>query len=514
MSQPEDFEVFEVEVESVAEPTDEPAGAVDPSPLPSLAPPQAVVYLESPNPLGLGNLLAHDRGSVLAALRSGDRRRGLAAGDFDRCARQVQALERDLVRQLAAERRRRLGRTIYLSAVAVGLTFLAASLLGAAGLLLAHLPYVGPLLASVIGSAGASIGGLPLATVVCGVPGAWLVWSHLRGWPAPPRSAKFVESEVFDVGAPMRELLEIVGDSIEEIRALVAGRQTLPQADAIRVAEALFHLETQALRAGVPVAAACYGDLAGRARTASWGSRRWGSRRRLVVAELLTGYQPPAESSGSGWLRLILQPVLGLAVAAALFVMSGIIRLDAFEIELMRTNSIWQPPGAIDYVDLTRLEARGVDFEGSDAAIPIVGPGWFWAPPAPLTRRMQIELIGTGLPVMVDIGLAENDAIANVEASFGYVIDDPRAYGDAVLRWSDPIVQGSQVVEELLAELLENQRAESGDDLAAETEKIKLGIEPILNQLIDASEQDPRLNALGLQLIVLEEFQLGQSDER
>ena len=527
MREPEDFEVFEIEEveevdedraqESATDPeeSDEPAGESG-EPVAEAGPASAglpaATYCVAPNPVSDGWLLAHDRNLVLAATVAGRPERGLLGQRPELGAGQVAELERQLARRHSATRRRFFGQTAYLILVAIGSPFLVASLLGALGLAIGPVPLIGDAVGAFVGSAGANVGGLPLAGLICSVPGLALVISQLRKSPPLPRLPKNPQLTITDGGAIEDGFLEAASDIVSEARALVGGRSGLPHSDARRLAGVLWRLERLALEFGLLPAASAYSDLAQSVYAFSNGPRGLGGRAQLRLANVAADYDPDSNPGGSAWLQAVFKPVGGIIIALILIAMAGVFRLSSEQFEIVRTNSLWQPPGAINFADLTRQTVTGVSFEGSDAAIAVTGPGWYWAAPPPLTRREQISRLENSLTIDVDIGQAANDSVATLSARFDYLVKEPRAFVDARLRYEDPDDRISDAVAGLVEAVLadERQNLEQAADPSTSTEQLRDNMAAILEQVITASAGDQSLDELGVLLVAAPEFDLGE----
>ena len=524
--EPEDFEVFEVEeVEELEDPAAE-SGAETVDPEPADADPDSaaadlgtaaaelpeVGYCVVSNPFSPGWLLAHDRRRVRDAIVAGATERGLLGERPEMGAGQVFELERRLARRYAAARRRHFGQSAYLVLLALGSPFLAASLLGALGLAIAPLPLIGDVLGKFVGSAGASLGGLPLAALICSLPGLALVVKQLRKAPPLPRLPRRPRLQVTGGGELADGFLEAASDLVDEARALVGGRFNLPHSDARRLAGVLWRLERLALEFGLTPAASAYADLAQSIYAFAAGPRGFGGRAQLRLRDVGADYDPDAADGGSAWLQLVLKPIGGIVIALILLAMSGVFRLAGDQFEIVRTNAVWQPPGSIDYVDLTRQTLTEVNFEGSDAAIAVPGPGWYWAPPPPLTRRELIARLDNVLSVDADIGQAENDSVATVRVRFSYLVKEPRAFVDARLRFDDPDARAAAAAAELVSQVLarEREELELTADPSASTELLRDNMAAVLEQAISASAEDETLDELGVLLVAVNDFELGE----
>ena len=511
----EDFEVIEVESEEVAEPIGiDPAPPDDPTPKSPPPARPAADYVAVPNPLASGWLLAHNRNAVLEALISGRPSRGLQSSQFDSDKARLIEHERAIRAAATAAHRRRNGQTWYLLIVALGSPFLIASLLGAAGLQLARLSTAAAPLAEFVGSAGASLGGLPLAAAICLIPGAALLSRHFKQQRPAPRFAIDNLKDIVDSGPLDPQFQDAAADLINECRSLVGGRRSIPRSDARRVSSVLERLAALSRSYQGGPAAECYGDLARRVFLAAEAHNALSARTQPRIDAILADYDPLAARRGSGRARMLGAPIGGIVIAVVLFGMAGIFRLADDQFEIVRTNGVWQPPGSINYVDLTRQRTTGVDFAGSDAAISVDGPGWFWALPQPFTRRLNVNRFDNVLSAQAEIGTAENDAVATVAAEFSYVIKDSRAYAQAALRSPGPELIASQASSDLLTKNLQEARlmAEFDADPAAATERLRDGIESVLESVVAVSAQDPALAGLGVELLAIHRFELAEED--
>ena len=150
--------------ESVIEsppPTEDPVSVPD-EPAP---PAPSVLYAEIPDPFAEGSLVAHDRQALVAAIAARDRRRGIQSAEdlIWSPESRVRDIEEAALARIRGSRSRLRYRRIFWRILALALPFLVASLLGAAGLLIRRIPILGDPVGEFVGSAGASLGGLPLA---------------------------------------------------------------------------------------------------------------------------------------------------------------------------------------------------------------------------------------------------------------------------------------------------------------------------------------------------------------
>ena len=509
-----DADLLEVEPLSQFEP-----GPGEPAPIPAepeLAPAPRVLYAEVPDPFADGSLVAHDRQALVAAIAAGDRRRGIQAADelVWSPESRVRDIEEATVAGIRGNRFRLRSRRIYWRTVALALPLLVASLLGAAGLLIRQIPLIGDPVGEFVGSAGASLGGLPLGLLIAVLPSIWL-WrrrpsGHNRSWPKLPRrlpdQLEFTAAEG-DIAA----LLADLEATILESRQLAGGRRSVSGADARRLEEVVHRAYRIARRAGIDVAASLYLDLRrGLHRAGLPTARRLGflARRRVPVefADLVAPYRPSNARPSSGRFTGILRIGAGLLAAFVIFFLAGLFRVGSNDFEVVRPNPAWAYPGSLHHLAASRFSWVAVDGVGVSSAIPIHGPGWFWTWPVPLTRREHLTTTDRLVSARALLGPRDESLFDTVKIDFLYRIDDSRAWvrhgldGDAEVDVADVLAQNlADFMEEQRQEMLLQQRPES-------TETLKDNMTAILERYLGVVNASPEISDLGIKIESITDF--------
>ena len=160
----------------------------------------------------------------------------------------VERIEAKAVRGLRRSGRHVRARLWVQVMAAVGLPFLVAALLGLVSVPIRNVPAVGASVADFLGSAGGSLGGLPLAVLISLLPSGWLI-RRARGRVAAHPLARGAESALRVADLQVREdagpflaaadgLLADIG-SLMGGRARVDGQRALRLATEVRPAEAI-----------------------------------------------------------------------------------------------------------------------------------------------------------------------------------------------------------------------------------------------------------------------------------
>jgi hypothetical protein len=516
---PFDLEIEPIDVDAeLAEPDDpaqfapgsEPEAAPPPPPLPR------VQYAEIPDPFGEGTLVAHDRQALVAAIAAGDPRRGIQAADdlVWSPESRVRDIEEAAVAQLRARRVRRGARRIFWRVVAVALPLLVAALLGDLGLLLRLIPLAGLPLGEFVGSAGASLGGLPVGFAIAILPSIWL-WRRKTSypddyWPKLPRRLP----ERFEFVPVERDLAGFVADIesvIQESRELARGRQSVAGADAVRLEEVVHRAYRQARRAGIDVAAVVYLDLRRRLHAAARPPPKrlgflTGRRNAAELADLLAPYRPTNARASSGLVGGVLRVLAGLVAALAIFFLAGLFRLGPTDFEVIRPNSAWAFPGSLDHLDAGGLSWTAVDGVDEASAIPVHGPGWFWAWPVPLTRREHVPTTDHRVSVQALLGARDDTGFDTLEIDFRYQIEDVRIWvSQGSNARAEEVV--AETMAQTLADFIEVQRRDIQSRPSGNvTEIIKDNMTDILERYADGINSDAEISALGIRIETVTDF--------
>ena len=501
--------------ESVIEspsPTEDPVSVPD-EPAP---PAPSVLYAEIPDPFAEGSLVAHDRQALVAAIAARDRRRGIQSAEdlVWSPESRVRDIEEAALARIRGSRSRLRYRRIFWRILALALPFLVASLLGAAGLLIRRIPILGDPVGEFVGSAGASLGGLPLGILIAILPSIWL-WRrqsslHDSYWPRLPRRLPD-ELDFTPAGGDIAGLLADLEATILESRQLAGGRRSVTGADARRLQEVIHRAYRIARRAGIDVAASLYLDLRRRLHRAGLRpSRRLGflARRRspAIFAELVSPYTPSNARQSSGLLPGILRIVGGVLAAVAIFLAAGLFRVGPNDFEVVRPNRAWAYPGSLDHLATTRFSWIAVDGVEISSAIPIHGPGWFWTWPVPFTRREHIATVDRRVSAQALLGPRDESLFDTVQIDFRYRIEDSRAWVRHGLN-TDAEAAVADVVAQNLADFFEVQRQELlVQQRPDSTEALKDNMTPILERYLGAVNDGPEIRDLGIHIEAVTAF--------
>ncbi|MDP6348830.1 MAG: hypothetical protein QGG58_03470 [Chloroflexota bacterium] len=517
--EPIDAEVVDLDDAPIAAEPDDPAQFA-PGGEPEAAPPPPplprVQYAEIPDPFGEGILVAHDRQALVAAIAAGDPRRGIQAADdlVWSPESRVRDIEEAAVAQLRGRRVRRGARCIFWRVVAVALPLLVAALLGDLGLLLRLIPVVGPPVGEFVGSAGASLGGLPLGFAIAILPSIWL-WRRKSSdpddyWPKLPRrlprNFEFVPIE--------RDLAGFTADvesTIQESRELARGRQSVAGADAVRLEEVVHRAYRQARRAGIDVAAAVYLDLRRRLHAAARPPPKrlgflTGRRNAAELADLLAPYRPTNARASSGLVGGAFRVLAGLVAALATFFLAGLFRIGPTDFEVIRPNTAWAFPGSLDHLDAGGLSWMAVDGVDEASAIPVYGPGWFWAWPVPLTRREHVPTTDHKVSVQALLGARDESGFDTLKIDFSYQIEDVRVW---VSRGSNARAEDvvADTIAQNLADFIEVQRRDiQSRRSGVATEILKDNMTDILERYAGGINSDAEIRALGIRIETVTDF--------
>lgn|GEM_PF-2077827 len=470
----------------------------------------AVLYAEVPDPFAEGSLVAHDRQALIAAIAAGDRRRGIQAADdlVWSPESRVRDIEEATLAHVRGRRSRLRYRRIYWRILAIALPFLVASLLGAAGLLIRQIPIIGAPLGEFVGSAGASVGGLPLGLLIAILPSIWLWRRRASGqdgyWPRLPRRLPD-ELEFTPVPGDIAGLLADLEATILESRQLASSRRSAAGTDAQRLEEVIHRAYRIAHRAGIDVAASLYLDLRRRLhRAGRCPTRRLGflARRRVpaVFAELVGPYKPSNSRPSSPHFIGIPHIAGGVIAAGLIFLIAGLFRVGPNDFEVVRPNRAWAYPGSLDYLVATQFSWVTVDGVEVSSAIPVDGPGWFWTWPVPFTRREHIATVDRLVSAEALVGPRDETLFDTVQIDFRYSIRDSRAWVRHGLN-VDAEAAVADILAQNLADFMEQQRQELITQQRPDvTEALKDSMKPILESYLGVVNNSPEIRGLGVEI--------------
>ncbi len=486
--------------------TDDPTTTADESapPLPT------VLYAEIPDPFAEGSLVAHDRQALIAAIAAGDRRRGIQAAEdlVWSPESRVRDIEEATLAHVRGRRSRLSHRRLYWRILALALPFLVTSLLGAAGLLIRQVPLIGAPASEFVGSAGTSLGGLPLGALIAILPSVWLWRRRASGqdgyWPRLPRRLPDA-LEFTPVPGDIAGLLADLEATILESRQLAGHRRSATGADARRLEEIIHRAYRIARRASIEVAAAVYLDLRRRLHRAGRRSpRRLGflARRRApaVFADLVAPYKPTNSRPSSALFTGIPRLAGGVLAAGLIFLLAGLFRVGPNDFEVIRPNHAWAYPGSLDYLVATQFSWVNVDGVEVSSAIPVDGPGWFWTWPVPFTLREHIATVDRRVSAEALIGPRDETLFDTVQIDFRYSIQDSRAWVQQGLN-VDAEAAVADILAQNLADFIEQQRQELIIQQRPDfTEALKDNMKPILERYLGIVNDSPEIRDLGVQI--------------
>jgi hypothetical protein len=282
-------------------------------------------------------------------------------------------------------------------------------------------------------------------------------------------------------------------------------------ADAVRLEKVVHRAYRQARRAGIDVAAAVYLDLRRHLHAAARPPQKrlgflTGRRNDVELAGLLAPYWPTDARASSGIVGGILRVLAGLAAALAIFFLAGLSRIGPTDFEVIRPNNAWAFPGSLDHLDAGGLAWVAVGGVDEASAIPLYGPGWFWAWPVPMTRREHVPTTDHRVSVQALLGPREGSGFDTLEIDFSYQIEDVRIW---VSRGSN--ARAEEVVADTMAQnmtdFIEAQRRDiQSRQSGAVTEILKDNMIEILERYAGGINSDAEIRALGIRIETVTDF--------
>ncbi len=481
-------------------------------------------------------LVAHDRQRLLEVVRHGLPARrtlrlasdparaqgteGARAAAPSRDADLAARIERNARRRVRRLRRNARAGQAALGLAALGLPFLAAALLGLLALPIRSIPAVGGALADFVGSAGGSLGGLPLAAAICLLPSAWLLRRARRALARTPPAA--------GSGAALTDApLEVRGDLaafhaaaatlLIDVSGLMSGRSRVSGERAVRLAQRFERLRRLAAVHGAASVQAFAGDLAAQFRRAGQPPRRlipglYARRPSVSVAAAVAPYDPAAAPAVLPHAAsLPARALLGAAAALGAFAAAGVFRLGADEALIFTPNEALLVPGNAAVIAL----GRGVDAPPTlrgDALNVVEGPGLFWAWPRPITDRQLVRLEARSVPVTT--AFPTGGEPEDLEVEFHYDVADLRSY----LLTGPPAVMDQLIAAILTQGLGEFVRAareaaasQPGGDAASANQELRSGMGALLNQFVSIANANQRVVGMGVSLRARPDFRFLRS---
>ena len=471
--------------------------------------PAAIPLEYTPIPAGPNGsmLIAHDRHRLVqVAARALIPARELRVGALPADAAAVDRIEAKAVRRLRRVRNHAIARQWAQMVAAVGAPFLVAALLGLLAVPIRNVPAVGEASANFVGSAGGSLGGLPLAAVICLLPSVWLIRRARRRVaerPAARGAAKTLQVAELHVRDDAGPFLTAADALLADIGGLLSGRPRIDGQRALRLSTRFDRLKQLAAHYDQAAVQAFAADLAAQFRRAGRPPRRlipglYARRNAVHVASITSPYSPDSQShvpvlvTGTGILGL------GALAAAATFLAAGVFRLSADDALILLQNEAVVFPGSAGVFALGKGFDQP-DESGVGTLSVVQGPGLFWSWPRPLTDRRLINLTDRSAPVtLVFPTEAEPEDLA---VQFKYDVTDMTAFIRlGVPEFADQFV--AAILREGLTQLLGSWRdslvTEYEGNTATVNEELRTNMGQFLDDFVDIANQNERLTGLGI----------------
>ncbi|MCY3957285.1 MAG: hypothetical protein OXG65_03225 [Chloroflexi bacterium] len=462
-------------------------------------------------------LIAHDRhrlrqvaGRALIAART--LRVDALPGDDSA----VDRIEANAVRGLRRSGRHVRARLWAQVIAAVGLPFLVAALLGLLSVPIRNVPAVGAAVADFLGSAGGSLGGLPLAVAFSLLPSAWLI-RRAHGRVASRPLARGAESALRVADLQVREdagpFLAAADGLLADIGSLLSGRSRIDGQRALRLATRFDRLKQLAAHYNQVAVQAFAADMAAQFRRAGRPPRRlipglYARRNSVHIASVIAPYDPGSRSRTPTFVTVPAILLVGGLAAVMTFLAAGVFRLSADDALILLQNEAVVFPGSAGVFALGKGFDQPDD-SGLGTLSVVQGPGLFWSWPQPVTDRRLINLTDRGAPVRLILPTeAEPEDLV---VDFQYDVTDLPAY----IRLGAPELADrfiAAVLEEGLTQLLASWRdslvTEHQGNNATVNEELQSGMDDFLNQFVDIANANELLTGLGIILKPRPEFSI------
>ena len=389
---------------------------------------------------------------------------------------------------------------------AVGLPFLVAALLGLMSVPIRNVPAVGASVADFLGSAGGSLGGLPLAVLISLLPSGWLI-RRARGRVAAHPLARGAESALRVADLQVREgagpFLAAADGLLADIGSLMGGRARVDGQRALRLATRFDRLKQLAAHYNQDAVQAFAADMAAQFRRAGRPPRRlipglYARRNSAHIATITSPYDPASRSRVPTFVTVPAILLLGALAAVVTFLAAGVFRLSADDALILLQNEAVIFPGSAGVLSL----GKGFDQpeeSGMGTLSVVQGPGLFWSWPQPVTDRRLINLTDRAAPVTLIFPTEAEPEDLMVQ--FQYDVTDLTAYIRlGVPEFADQFV--AAILQEGLTQLLASWR----DSLVTEhegnnetvNEELRSGMDDFLNGFVDIANANERLTGLGI----------------
>ena len=471
--------------------------------------PAAIPLEYVPIPVGPDGsmLIAHDRHrlSQVAALALVPART-LRVGSLPHDASVVAQIESKAVRRQRGLRRNARARQWTQLIAAAGLPFLVAALLGLLALPLRSVSVVGDAVADFVGTAGGSVGGLPLAAVITLLPSAWLIRRARRVVAARP-AARGAETALRVAALQVRDdagpFLAAADTILADVDDLLGGRARIDGQRALRLATRFDRLKRLAAHYDVAAVQAFAADMAAQFRQAGRPPRRlipglYARRNSVHVAAATSPYDPASRRRVSALLSVPALVLLGGVAALFTFLAAGVFRLSADDALILVPNEAVAFPSSATVLALGR-GFDGADNPSADALSVLEGPGFFWAWPQPVTERRVINLTDRHAPVTLILPTeAEPEDLV---VQFQYDVTDLTAFIRlGVPELADQFI--TAILREGLTQLLGSWREslvqEFDGQTASVNQELRSEMQQFLNGFVDVANANERLTGLGI----------------
>ena len=464
-------------------------------------------YLPIPAGPDGSTLIAHDRHRLTqVAARALVPARTLRVDALPHDASVVARIEAKALRRMRRLRRNARARQWAQLLAALGLPFLVAALLGLLALPVRSIPVVGDAVADFIGSAGGSLGGLPLAAVICLLPSAWLI-RRARRVAATRPAARGTESTLQVAAVQVRDdagpFLAAADTLLTDIGGLMSGRTRIDGQRALRLATRFDRLKRLAAEYDIAAVHAFAADMAAQFRRAGRPPRRlvpglYARRNPVRVRALIAPYDPTASARMSEIASVPALLLLGLAGAAAAFFAAGVFRLSADDALMLIPNE------AVAFPSSSTVLALGQGFDGPaspgvDTLSVVEGPGLFWTWPAPVTERRLVNLTDRRSPVT--LVLPTEAEPEDLVVQFHYDVTDLTAFVRlGVPEFADQIIAAilGEGLTQLLGSWRESLVAELDGNTASVNQELRSGMSAFLDRFVNVANANERLTGLGI----------------
>ena len=484
----------------------EPPAASETSPP---ADPAAVPLEYVPLPAGPNGsvLIAHDRHRLMqVAARALVPARTLRVDALLNDAAAVERIESKALQRLRRLRRNARARQWAQVTAALGLPFLVAALLGLLSIPIRSIPGVGESVADFVGSAGGSLGGLPLAAVISLLPSVWLIRRARRRVAARPAARgaehtfQVAELHVQEDAGPFLAAADAL---LTDIGGLLSGRARIDGQRALRLATRFDRLKRLAAHYRLAAVQAFAADMAAQFRRAGRPPRRlipglYARRNSVHIAATTSPYDPTAQPRLPALVSVPALLCLGAAAAVAAFLAAGVFRLSADDALILAPNE------AVAFPSSAGVFALGKGFDeptepGAGTLSVVQGPGLFWAWPPPVTDRRPVNLTDRTAPVTLIVPTEADPEDLIVQ--FEYDVTDLTEYVRlGAPEFADQLI--AAILREGLTQLLGSWReslvTEFEGNNATVNEELRSGMDEFLNQFVDIANANERLTGLGI----------------